>query len=155
MVTSARLAAPLKERSPQRQGSLGMQQRGREGPTNKSSQVKRKLVVEGPGEKRHRSEVKNNRFSSHINSTYFDGDGLRNCHLHPVHPLIDPKSSSNGSVDIIFDEFRLHSASCLLGVHKILCLSKNSPQSGSTPMEGKFAVFAPVEYLFYVLILLL
>ena len=62
---------------------------------------------------RHRSEVKNSRFNSHINSTYCDG--LRNCHLHPVDPLIDPKSSSNGPVDIVFDEFRLHSEPCLLG----------------------------------------
>ena len=62
---------------------------------------------------RHRSEVKNSRFNSHIKSTYCDE--LRNCQLHPVDPLIDPKSSSHGSVDIAFDEFPLNSEPCLLG----------------------------------------
>ena len=57
----------------------------------------------GHKSERHRSEVKNSRFNSHIKSTYCDE--LRNCQLHPVDPLIDPKSSSHGSVDIAFDEF--------------------------------------------------
>ena len=65
---------------------------------------------------RHRSEVievKDSRFNSHIKSTYCDE--LRNCQLHPVDPLIDPKSSSHGSVDVAFDEFPLNSEPCLLG----------------------------------------
>ena len=56
----------------------------------------------GHKSERHRSEVKNSRFNSHIKSTYCDE--FRNCQLHPVDPLIDPKSSSHGSVDVAFDE---------------------------------------------------
>ena len=56
---------------------------------------------------RHRSEVKNSRFNSHIKSTYCDEP--RNYQLNLVDPLIDPKSSSNVSVDVAFGEFSLHS----------------------------------------------
>ena len=63
----------------------------------------------GHKSERHRSEVKNSRFNSHIKSTYCDE--LRNCQLHPI----DPKSSSHGSVEVAFGEFPLDSEPCLLG----------------------------------------
>ena len=47
--------------------------------------------------------------------------------MHPVDPLIDPKPSSHGSVDVAFDEFPLDSEPCLLGTLKTA--TKNSPQA--------------------------
>ena len=95
----------------------------------------------GQKSERHRSEVKNSRFNSHIKSTYCDE--LRNCQLHPVDPLTDPKSSSHGSVDVGFDKFQLHSEPFLLDQEVLIRSIDHSLEhcATSTPLRATSLLF--------------